>query len=248
MINFARGVGDLIEGMRVIVKTPKLWPYVVIPLIINIVVYVAVIGAGIYFFSDIMAHYLPEGEGWFYTLVRYLLWVVMAVVIIIGIFFTFFSVACLISSPFNEILSARYEELLTGEAPGGGLSVLASVAAEIKRLIVYLIVAAVLLVITVLLSAVPGLNLVVPLLWMIFSGLVAAFEFLSYPLERKGLGFGPKISFIKANLLRSEGFGIAIYFSLFIPVLNFMVIPAAVIGATRMVVSQAQKQDELPVA
>ncbi len=236
MTGLVRGVGDLLAGARTIIKTPKLWPYALVPLIINIVVYIAVIGMGIYFFSDIMGYYLPDGEGWYYSLLRYLLWVVLAVVIVIGTFFTFFSVACVISSPFNELLSARYEELLTGQRPDEGLSIVASLAAEIKRLIVYIIAAAILLIITIALSFVPGLNLIIPILWALFSGFVAAFEFLSYPLERKGLSFGQKMVFLKANLSRSEGFGIGIYFALFVPVLNFMVIPAAVIGATSIVV------------
>ncbi len=236
-MGFFGGIIDLLSGAGIIITNKALRPYLWAPLLINVVVYALVVGLGIYFFADLVELFIPTGEGWYYSLLRIFAWVVFTVTLTVAVFFSFFAIACLIASPFNEILSAKYEELITGVRIDDGFGIGAGLWQESKRLLIYLPIICLLLILTLILSFIPFLNLAVPVIWIVFGGLMAAFEFVSYPLDRRGMGLGAKLGFLRRNFMRNEGFGIAVYLAMLVPVLNIMVIPSAVIGATRIVAS-----------
>ncbi|MEE8574841.1 MAG: EI24 domain-containing protein, partial [Thermodesulfobacteriota bacterium] len=122
--------------------------------------------------------------------------------------------------------------ILTGRAVNGEMSIVRSLTIELKRLVLYLGLLLILLVLTVVLSFIPALQIVIPVLWAVFTSLVLAFEFLSYPLDRRDMELKEKLVCMRSVLFRSLGFGVAAYFAMMVPVLNLMVIPSAVIGAT----------------
>lgn len=236
MTDFIKGIGDFFVGCRIICTTRGLWPYVWIPLLINAVVYAVVVGLGVYYFGDLMAIFLPTGDAWYVSVLRFFGWVIFSVVIGLGLYFTFFVVASLISSPFNERLSAKYEELLTGRRVEEGLDITSTIIQEIKRMVVYIIIFGVLLFVTSIISFIPFVNFIVPVLWLLFVAYVTAFEFISYVLDRRGLFLGRKFTYIKPRLLRCGGFGLATTWSMLIPVVNIAVIPCAVVGATHLAI------------
>jgi CysZ protein len=244
MTDFFKGISDFFVGCRIICTTRGLWPYVWLPLVINAVVYAVVVGLGVYLFVDLMALFLPTGDAWYVSTLRFFGWIIFSVVIGLGIYFTFFVVAAAISSPFNERLSAKYEELLTGRRDDAGLSIVVTITQEVKRLIVYIIIFGVLVFITSVISFIPFINLIVPALWLLFVVYVSVFEFLSYMLDRKGLLLGSKLSYMKSRFLRCGGFGLAMACAMFIPVVNIAVIPSAVIGATHLAVSSGALDDD----
>ena len=73
-------------------------------------------------------------------MLRVLAWVVFAFTLVLAIFFTFFALANIIASPFNDILSRKYEELVTGVNIPGEMGIAASVVLECKRLLIYLVI------------------------------------------------------------------------------------------------------------
>jgi len=245
MTNFFRGVGDFFVGFKAVATKRELWPYVWIPLLINIVVYAIVVGVGIYFYGDLMAYFMPTGEAWYIAILRFFAWIIFTLVIGLGIFFTFFIVASTIASPFNERLSAKYEELLTGRRVEEGLGMTAVITQEIKRLIVYVIIFGLLLFLTSMISFIPFINFTVPLLWLLFAVYVAAFEFISYVLDRRGLLLGRKLSYLRSRLLRCGGFGLATAWGMLIPIVNVAVIPCAVVGATHLAIKSGVPQGGL---
>lgn len=233
----AKGAGDFFAGSRIIVNTPKLWPFVWIPVLINVVVYVAVFGTGIYFFNDWVEFFIPSGEVWYMEMLQKLAWVVFTITLLLVMFLTFFSLVNLIASPFNEMLSAKYEELKTGRRVEGNTNFLTIIRQELKRILLYIIALVVLGIITSLISFIPVINLIIPVLWAFFAGVVLSFEFLSYALDRRNSGFEEKLGYIRKHLARCEGFGITVSLALLVPLLNITVIPCAVIGATHMFIN-----------
>ena len=245
MRNFISGIKDFFSGLNALFSMRALWSCVWIPLLINIMVYILVAGLGIYFFVDLLDMLLPGGEGWLMTLLRVILWMLFSLVVFIALLFTFFAVANLIASPFNDVLSKRYEAITSKASfkAGEELTISASLYQEVKRLILYLCLFICLFIITMIISAIPVLNFTIPLLWIVFTALMIAFEFLSFPMDRRGARFSDKTAWLKKNFLRSVGFGVAAYFSLFIPFLNFFVIPTAVVAATKQVLDVEAKEE-----
>ncbi len=234
MKNIIKGGMDLINGGRILLTTRKLWPFVWVPLFINAAVYSVVFGLGIYYFNDLLTYIIPSTTAWYMEVLRVFIWVAFAAVVLIIMFFTFFAIASVIASPFNEKLSIRYEELVSNRRVQDDMPLTRVLTQEIKRVLVYLAAFIVLGLFSYALSFVPMLNLTVPFIWALFSALVLSFEFLCYALDRRGLTFDQKIEFIKKNFSRCSGFGVTVYLALMLPVISIAVIPCAVIGATHM--------------
>jgi len=111
------------------------------------------------------------------------------------------------------------------------------VSAEVKRAI-YLFTRAIPLVI---ISFIPGLNVLAPFLWALFGAWGMALEYCAYPLENAGLLFTDQQQLLKSVRFGALSFGAAAALGLTIPVLNILIAPAAVIGATLYV--NDMKQD-----
>jgi CysZ protein len=81
-------------------------------------------------------------------------------------------------------------------------------------------------------SMIPGLNLLAPVLWAAFGAWGCALEFFAYPLENKGLLFPAQKILVGRVRLGALSFGGLVLVGLGVPFLNLLVAPAAVIAAT----------------
>jgi CysZ protein len=82
------------------------------------------------------------------------------------------------------------------------------------------------------LSIIPGINVIAPFLWALFGAWGMALEYMAYPLENAGVLFSEQKQLVKSIRLGALSFGGVAAMGLTIPVLNIIVAPAAVIGAT----------------
>ncbi|MGZ4976198.1 MAG: EI24 domain-containing protein, partial [Methylobacter sp.] len=83
-----------------------------------------------------------------------------------------------------------------------------------------------------ILSIIPGINVIAPFLWALFGAWGMALEYLAYPLENQGVLFSEQKNLVKSIRLGALSFGGLAMLGLTVPVLNIIVAPAAVIGAT----------------
>ena len=125
-----------IKGLGLILR-PSLRRFVLIPLLVNISLFLAAIWLGLHYFDSFMAQVLPEGYEW----LEWLLWPIFAVTMLLTVFYCFTLVANLICAPFNGLLSEAVEKELKGVAPDTDASLLQtlkevpkSIWAEIKKI------------------------------------------------------------------------------------------------------------------
>jgi CysZ protein len=83
-----------------------------------------------------------------------------------------------------------------------------------------------------LLTFVPGINALSPLLWFLLGAWMMSIQFVDYPMDNHRLDFAAVKEAVRQRRLSSLGFGGLVAFCASIPVLNFFVVPAAVVGAT----------------
>jgi CysZ protein len=112
-------------------------------------------------------------------------------------------------------------------------------SAEIKRAGYLLRLALPLLI----LSIIPGINVIAPFLWALFGAWGMALEYMAYPLENAGVLFTEQKQLVKSIRWGALSFGGIAAMGLAIPILNIIVAPAAVIGAT-VYVNDMSKQDK----
>lgn len=207
--------------------------YVIVPLLINIVLFAALLTFAGHSFGNLIDHLLPQLPHWL-TWLSWLLWLLFALTAVILIFFLFTLIANLIASPFNAYLAEAVEYRLTGHKPDSGLSLLGeirhAVLSELRKYAYYLLWMVPLLVAFLI----PGLNLIAPFLWALFGAWMLAVQYADYPMGNHGLGFPEQRKVLREKRWLSLGFGGATMLATLIPVVNFLVMPAAVAGATAL--------------
>lgn len=236
-------IGDLLSGIKYffqgfkLVTRPELRRFVIAPLIINIIVFTGAIIVAVNQFNDLLTWLLPQGQGWWAGLAQAVLWVFFAVIVLLILFFSFTILANLLGAPFNSLLSEKVEGYLSGETlnDSGGFrefisTILPSIKSELRK-ILYFLITALLILLTML---IPGVQVLTPLLWALFTSWMLALEYTAYPMENHSLYFSQVRTHLKKHKLLAFGFGAAVMVASSIPVVNFIAVPAAVAGATAM--------------
>lgn len=220
------------RGLRLIFR-PGFRRYVMMPLLLNIVVFGLLAWLGVAYFEQFMGHYLPEESWW--SFLRPLLWVVFALAYAMILFFGFTLLANLIASPFNGILAAKVEESITGTPPKGAqVSLVAAIwpaiRAELSKLL-YMASRMVPLLILLLISAlVPGLNLLVSALWLAAGFWFLAVEYGDYPMANHDIAPKDQRALLKRRRFKTLSFGAGVGAMMLF--LGFVAMPAAVAGAS----------------
>lgn len=231
----ASGASYFLRGLRLITR-PGLRRFVVLPLLINIAVFSAAIWYGVRRFETFLNWMQSQVPAWLQWL-EWVLWPLFVVALLILVFYTFSLVANLLAAPFNSLLAEKVERHLTGRPldEGGGLKkvmieLLPTLIDELRKLL-YIVLWAVPF---LLLFLIPGINVAAPILWFLYTAWMLAFEYVDYPMGNHGL----KLRQMRARLRRRRtlalGFGGAAAGMTMIPVVNFVVMPSAVAGATAM--------------
>jgi CysZ protein len=239
MSNPFAGILYFLQGLKLIFR-PELRSYVVIPLLINVLLFAGLIWFGASQFETFMNWLMPEIPEWL-QLLEWLFWVLFAISALLILFFTFTILANLIGAPFKGLLAEAVEYHLTGQRPdnaGGWKKMLAELAPtlidEVKKLL-YMVAWSIPF---LALFLVPVINIIAPFTWLAFSAWMLTVEYVDYPMGNHGLRSDEQKKRIGEKRFLSMGFGGTVTIATMIPVLNFVVMPAAVAGATAMWVKQ----------
>jgi len=202
--------------------------FILIPILINIVLYSAALTLSYYYIDSLINAFIPSWLHW----LHWLLWPLFFVSFFIVGFFSFTVLANLLASPFYGKLAAKTLALIKPEA----IAVIEQpftkvLLAETKRVGYILRLAIPLLI----LSIIPGLNVFAPFLWALFSAWSMSLEYMAYPLENAGILFIEQKQLIKSIRWGALSFGGIAALGLSIPIINIIIAPAAVIGATLFV-------------
>ena len=214
----------LFKGMALLSSAP-LRHFILIPILINIVLYSAALTLGYYYIDSVINAFIPSWLHW----LHWLLWPLFFVSFFIVGFFSFTVLANLLAAPFYGKLAAKTLTLINPDAIAVSEQPITKVIlAESKRVLYILRLAMPLLI----LSFIPGINLIAPLLWAIFSAWSMSLEYMAYPLENAGILFIEQKQLIKSIRWGALSFGGIAALGLSIPIINIIIAPAAVIGAT----------------
>ena len=178
----------------------------------------------------------PDGGllfGLWWGLVGYVMLVLFAAGAVVA-----WAASTLLATPFYDVLAERVEAEVTDHTPPR-LTV-AIALGDAGRSIAHTLLAGLLFAgassLLALLALVPVLDVLVPFAELGLTALFVARELLDFPLSRRRLPFGDKLAFFWAHLGPFAGLGAVATALLWVPVLNLIVMPAAVVGATLLVV------------
>jgi CysZ protein len=234
MKQFTQGFKYLLSGFKLILK-PGVRLYVVVPLLINSLLFAAAIIYGASSLNSLIDWLISQWQ-WLEWL-TWLLWPVFVVVSLTIVFFCFSIVANLIGAPFNGFLAEAVERNITGQKieSNSGMSLLqiiiVSIKAEFQKLLYFVIRALPLLILFII----PMVNVAAPVIWFLFTAWMLTLEYGDYPMGNHDILFRQQREKFASNRQLAFGFGSGVMLLTMIPVVNFLAMPVAVAGATRMV-------------
>lgn len=247
---FARALRLPLRAAAFLARTPRLWPFIVIPALINIVLFgigVAVVLTNV----DALLGWMwvrPVGEGAVVYLLVGLWYLMRALIVIVGLVISYIFVLLvggILGSPFNDALSERTEIMLTGRpAPETEGDFLGGIPRSIgSTAFITLIYLAVLLPI-LLLNLIPALGSVAAtILGACLSAFFLSLEYADNTFERYGFSLKEKFRILRQNIALSGGVGLGTSLLLWIPLLNFLCIPIAVVSGTVLALGLVRSRD-----
>ena len=237
-MKLVKGFGYLLQGARLLLH-PGLRLFVLLPLLVNIIMFALGLVVLISFVGGWMGGvvaWLPE---WMSGITSFL-WFLFVIFFGMAVFFSFNLLANFIAAPLNGLLAEKVQLHLTGQDLGAAhlgsivASIPRSVGREISKLTYYLPRILLLLVLTLI----PGINVVAPWLWILFSAWMMAIQYVDYPMDNNGVSFQKMKRGLSQQRLLHLGFGGGVSLLLMLPVVNFFAMPIAVAGATALYVNE----------
>lgn len=245
MHHFINGIHYLGQGFHLITK-PGLKRFVIIPLIINILLFISLFLLLRYLIGEFNAwftHFLPAWLHW----LSILLWVLFFLGFFVIIVYTFVTITNLLSAPFNSFLAEKVEMYLTHHnltqrSLWDNIKDVPRVVGRQFAILGYYIPRAILILI---LFFIPVIHIIAPILAFLFHAWFMTFTYIDYPTDNHRIPIHKVRSWLHERRSLTLGFGVAVLLFSMVPILNFFIIPAAVAGATKCWIDEEKnKQNE----
>ena len=235
--NPALGVNYLMAGFGLITK-PGVRLFVLVPLVINVVIFSVLIALSIEQFGDWIDQlmgWLPEWE-WL-SFLRWIIWPLVVALLLVVVMYSFSIVANLVASPFNGLLAEKVEELLIGEEVIAKETYLQTIKdaprviiKEIQKLLYYLPRALLVAILSLIFTFIfPPIATV---LWFLLGAWMMALQYCDFPMDNHKHSLATVKKTIASQRMTSLGFGSAVMVGTMIPIVNLIIMPVAVCGAT----------------
>lgn len=238
------GVHYFFEGFSLI-RTKGLKRFVFVPLTINLLLFstafyflFGAIGEGIRYLIDLV----PDWLGWAATTIEYILWPLAVISVLLVFAIIFGTLANWIAAPFNGVLSEKVERHLTGQSLGdeGVMDLVRDIprtlSREMAKFLWYLPRAIGFL---LLFLFVPVFGQII---WYLFNAWMMAIQYCDYPYDNHKIAFGTMRQHLGQHKSRAFSFGIMVNLFSLVPVVNFIVMPVAICGATAMWVHELRDE------
>ena len=233
------GLRSYFSGITLIFK-PGVRRFVWIPFFINLLLFTLATWLLWTYMSSVLVSLLPVWLDW----LSWLLVPLFSIITLLLVYFGFSLLANIIAAPFYVYLARDVECYLRGEPnePVNNNSLikeaLSIIGLELRKIMYYLVRATPLLV----LSIIPGINIISLPLWLLFSAWFLTFEYMGYFFENHQVLFKEQKSHMQSDRVNHIVFGSISLFAASVPVFNLFSPAIGVAGATKMLVETEQYQ------
>lgn len=231
-----------ISGFGLIFKK-GLRRYVVIPAGINFLLFSAMFWYAGHHFHRLtlwLAHFLP---GWLQWLASFL-WILFALVLVLVFVHAFSLLANLVAAPFNGFLSEKVEAHLLGKSVESAMTwraIFTEAPRMLKRQLHFIGYYLSRVLFILILWFIPGLQLLMAPLWYVLGAWMMTVQYIDYPMDNHRIEFSLMRRQLAQKKTLNLSFGALVLLASLIPLLNFIVIPAAVAGATHLWIKEYRK-------
>lgn len=223
------GAGYFFKGFELI-KTKGIRRFVFVPLAINLVIF----SIAFYFMFIELDFYLGQFTAWlpqWLDWLSYIIWPFALIMVLVFFSFIFSAVANWLAAPFNGLLAEKLESYLTNqEAPkGSAIDIVKDVPRTLSRewcKLRYYFPRAIGFFV---LSFIPIIGQV---LWFLFVSWMMAIQYKDYAFDNHKVPFDQMRAELNQRKGLSYNFGITVAVFAMLPIINLIVMPVAICGAT----------------
>lgn len=235
------GATYFFKGLTLI-NTSGIRRFILIPLLINILFFSAGLWFAISQFGIFITWALSGLPDWLSWL-EWIMWPLFALTFYGLVFFCFSIIANIIAAPFNGPLAAAVERNICGNEKIStnktfSQEVKDSIGNELIKLKHSLYLMLPLAFLSLISFAFPLIAPAVAVLWMVYTVWVLTLEYADFPMGNHGIAFRHIREKLAEKRFLSLGFGSMVMLMTLIPIINFLVLPVAVAGATLMYVKE----------
>jgi len=240
---FVAGARAALDGAAVVFAEPRLRLLAVVPMVVHVALFVALLSAGLMWGAGPLGDRLAPADaadtGSFSSLLETLARVAAVFLVVVGSFVGAVVAGSVVCDPLYDVLSERTEELLLGRAVGEPLSVgsvVAGILREASATAVRLCVWGAGFVVLTALSFTPLVVVAAPLSFA-WTALFSAWEYLSRSLSRHAVHIGGRFGAVFSHKATFLGFGAAATVLSTLP----LTAPLLVVGGTRAYLALAAR-------
>ncbi|MFI0709142.1 EI24 domain-containing protein [Streptomyces inhibens] len=250
MRDLVAGMRYLGKGQRWVAQNGRWWGFGLIPALIALVLYAAVLTVLALWSGDIAAWATPFADGWGSPWQGLLRGLFVALLFAGGLtlsVLTFTAVTLLIGDPFYESLSQKVEESEGHCPPGTDRPLWQEIWIALRDSVHVLLRAAGFGILLFVLGFVPFLGqTVIPAVGFCVSGFFLAVELTSVAMQRRDIPVRERLRLLRGRKALAIGFGTPIVLLFLIPFIAVVLMPGAVAGATLLVRELVPDEEQPP--
>ncbi len=250
--NLATGAQYLITGAKLITHE-RFRLFVIVPVLVNVAIFLVLTTFVITYFSpatNAIINLLPDWQ-WLAPVLEalaVLIWVAAAIVAVILYGYSFSIITNILAAPFYGILAEKVEVYYTGKGPPPE-AIAPMIARVTQRELVklwYFVSRGIgLFILAIILGFIPFANFFVPIILALWAAWCMAIQFADYPADNHRVPFSLFRQGLGQTRYSAWGFGGLTSLGTMIPVLNIVVMPAAVAGGTVYWLKELSDQPEI---
>ncbi len=241
--SFFRGLFAAPRSLRFIRSSKGLMKYFAVPFLLNLIIL-----SGIVFFTYTMVYdplfSLVRGNAWYNRVLEFVLAPLLVMLLGLLIVLLYSIIGSIITAPFNDFLSQKVEETVTGERFDDELTFSAAVKdifRVIKNVIKLLALVILINLLLLFLNLIPAAGSVLySITGFLTTFFFLGFQFFDFPLERRRYRFSEKMAVAWRFKRTVTGVGASLFVMTFIPLVGFLGLNIATVAASRLFVERVK--------
>ena len=229
-----------------LIRQKGLKRFVIMPIVLNIVLLSFVFWLLMNQIGDLTSWVLSFMPAWLDWL-NYIITALAVIMILLVYYFIFTTLAGFIAAPFNGLLAEKVELLLTKQQGNddGIVDFIKDLPRMMKREWQKLWYSLPRFILLFILGFIPALGqTIVPVLFFLFTAWMLAIQYCDYPFDNHKIAFPQMQQQLTQHRVLNVTFGSLVAVCTFIPLLNFIVMPVAVCGATALWVDKYKQLNQ----
>ncbi len=247
MQQFTSGLSIPLRSARFLMQNRGLWPLAAIPAALSFIVFVGIAVILVFQSDSLLVHFWEKPGDWlvlFWWAMRVLL---VPLALLVTYFFTLM-ISAVVASPANDRLALRIEEIITDAArdvDGDFHAALTGAARGALQAAANLGILILMMTPIVLLNVIPGIgSFIASVLGAFVASFFVALDYTDWTLERESYGWREKWRGIWSNRHMALGFGLGTSLLMWIPIVNFLSMPIAVVGGASLALEIKSRSDD----